>query len=595
MATLRHGPNAGLREVWALWGLYALVASAVFATYARLPVHELYHVSGHGRMAGAGRALVFLNFPTALAAIAIVTVVAAQARSRVISGLALLAVPLCAAVAWPRMVDQADLDAKWSNAIAASGVVLAFALTVAVTRREGLGARSRVRGDRVRLVATVVLVLVSLPWIGADLGFLIARLPMLGSIFYSDEWYAPFGQARLHLAVHPGHHHGMDGLLLALTAMYLSRTLGRIGPTLRGVLGVYLGGLLVYALANLANDFWYEQLVKRGVTSWQIPNMLVPALSLPWLILLGLTPVAYVLLFRRVSPGGPIGQRRLLWPAACQLAVAALLLVGVLQNAHRHHGTPFGSVSGIAFADAPKGKSHIFLTRNGQLVQLTAGKGTELAPSWSPDGRRLAFQSNRDGNWELYVMNADGSDVRRLTHDEAEDGEPSWSADGKRIAFVHDGHLYEMRANGQGAHSLENDGEWPSWSPDGKALAYDVGFGHHYYGLAVSAPGRGLAEAGAPDDRRPAWSPSGDGIAYECRLGEHWHICVLNPKSGSDRVLTGHDSDAFAPAWSPDGSRIAFIGDRDGNDQLYVMRSDGTGIVLLTSGQADKDTPAWRP
>lgn len=593
MATLRHGARPGLREVWALWGLYSLVASAVFATYARLPMHELYHVSGNGRTGGAGRALVFLNFPTALAAIAIVGVVAGQARSPTISRLAVLAIVLCAAVFWPGVVDQADLDAKWTNAIAAVGVVLAVALTVVVARRDGLGPRARLPGDRVRLVVTVALILIALPWIAADLGFLIGRLPVFGSIFYSDEWYGGLGHARLHRAVHAGHHHGMDGTLLALTAILLSRTLGRIGPTLRGVLGAYLGILLVYGLANVANDGWLEQVVKRGATSWALPSMLVPTLSLTWLILLVLAALAYILLFRRASMGTPIGQRRLVWPVAVQLGVAALLIVGLVHGAKRHV-TPLGSTNGIAFAFAPEGTSHVFVTRGGELVQLTDGDDSELAPSWSPDRRRITFQSNRDGNWEIYVANADGSGVRRLTNNDARDGEPSWSADGKRIAFVRDGDLYAMRASGNGEHKIGDDGEWPAWSPDGKSLAYDVEFaGHH--GIVVAAPGEGLGAYGAPDDRRPAWSPKGDVIAYQCRLGERWHICLLNPKSGSQRVLTGHDSDAFAPAWSPDGSRIAFISDRDGTDQLFVMHADGTGVVRLTSGQGEKDTPSWAP
>src|SRR6266849_4442916 len=202
MATARHDPRPGLREVWALWGLLALAAAAVFATYARLPVHELYHVSGSGRTAGAGRVLVLLNFPVALAAIALVGVAAARARSPTISRLAVVAVVLCAAVAWPGMVDQVDLDAKWPNAIAAAGVLLALGLTIAATRRAGLGPRTRVRGDRVRLGAAIVLVLVSLPWIAADFGLLVGRWPVFGSIFYSVEWYAPFGHARLHQAVH---------------------------------------------------------------------------------------------------------------------------------------------------------------------------------------------------------------------------------------------------------------------------------------------------------------------------------------------------------------------------------------------------------
>src|SRR6266705_2334587 len=135
-----------------------------------------------------------------------------------------------------------------------------------------------------------------------------------------------------------------------------------------------------------------------------------------------------------------IGDRRPVWPAVLLLPVLALVGVG-LAHGSAHHVTPPGSADGIVFAAAPEGTWHLFVTRRGRLVQLTNADGADLAPAWSPDGRRIAFQSTRDGNWEIYVMNADGSEVHRLTHGEAEDGEPSWSADGKRIAFVHDGHL----------------------------------------------------------------------------------------------------------------------------------------------------------
>jgi Tol biopolymer transport system component len=557
-----------LREVWALWGLYALVAAAVFATYARLPVQDLYHVSENGRIGGASRALVVLNFPTALAAIAIAGVMAAQARSRTISRLALVAALFCAAVAWPGVVDQVDLDAKWSNAMAAGGVLLAFGLTVVVTRRDGLGPRTRVRGDGLRLIAAVILVLISVPWIAAELGFLISeRWPVLGSLFYSDEWYARLGHARLHRAVHEGHHHGIDGTLLALTAIFLSRTLGRIGPRLRRLLAAYLGLMLAYGLANLAQDFWLEQLVKRGVTSVELPSVLVPTLSVAWLVLLVLAGLGYMLLSWRVTPGDPIGHGRLLWPPPCLAAIAALLIVGLLQEQDRYV-TPLGSVNGIAFASAPEGRSHLFVTRGGELVQLTDGDDTELAPDWSPDGR-LVFQSNRDDNWELYVINADGSGLRRLTDDDAADGEPRWSPDGRRIAFVRDGDLHVMRANGEGIRKAAENAHWPTWSPAGR-LSSQSGLG-----------------------RYPAWSPRGDVLAIECLIDNHWHIC-LRGEPGAQTVLTPGEANDFAPAWSPDGKRIAFISDRDGNDQLYVVRTDGTGLIRLTSSQGDKDTPAWR-
>jgi WD40 repeat protein len=593
MATLRHA-RPGLREIWIVWGLFGLAASTIVATYARLPVRDLYNVTENGRTGGAGRALVFLNWPTALVAIAIAGVLAAQPRSRAISRLALAAIVLCAAVLWPGMVEQSDLDAKWTNVIAASGVMLAFALTFAATRQEGLGPRLRVRGDRARFVAIVILLALALPWMAADLGFLIGRWPVLGSIFYSDEWWARLGHARLHRAVHFGHHHGMDGTLLAITAIVLSRMLGRLEPGVRRVLGAYLGLLLVYGLALVANDFWLEQLVKRDVgVSWEVPSLLVPALSWSWLILLALAAIAYLALFRSVGPGDAIGSHRLLWPAACLSAIAALLVIGLLHGAHRHV-TELASVDGIAFAFSPAETSHLFMTHDHELVQLTDGDDSELAPNWSRNGR-LVFQSNRDGNWELYSMNGDGTGLSRLTDDDAADGEPHWSPDGKRIAFTRNADLYVMRANGVGARKVADGADWPSWSADGTFLAYESRSGSKHGVIGGEENGVHLASPEKEDLRYPAWSPRGKVFAYDCLEGDYWHICTLDVASGSQRVLTQERANDFAPAWSPDGTRIAFISDRDGNDQVFVMRADGTGIVRVTTGQAEKDTPAWRP
>ena len=592
MAIDRHGRGPGLREVAVLWGMYLFVAAEVFATYSRLPVHELYHVSRNGRTAGAGRVVVFLNWPVALAALPMLAVVAAAVRSRAVSTVAVVAAVLCCGVFWPGMVDQADLDAKWGNVVAATGSGLAFGLTLYALLRRGLGPRMHAPGDRARIAIVVLLVLVSLPWLGADLGFLIGRWPLLGSLYYSDEWYAPFGHARAHRAVHAGNHHGLVGALLVVTVLLLSRTLPALAPRLRAAVGAYLALLGVYGLANVVNDFWLEQIVKRGATRWEFPSMVAPALSFNWLILLVVAAGVYVSFLRGLRPGNAVARRRLAWPAVAALPVAALLGVG-LAHAGTHHRTSLGFADGIAFAGAPEGTAHIYVTHGAQLVQLTDANGSDLAPAWSPDRRRIAFQSNRDGNWEIYVMNADGGNVRRLTDDDAEDGEPGWSPNGKRIVFVRDGHLYALSADGRNEDRLLNDGEWPAWSPNGRELASDVAFGDHDYGVVVEAPGHGIGAIGPVDDRRPAWSPDGRLLAFECRLGDHWHVCVRDRNGRGLRFLTPHGSDAFAPAWSPDGTRIAFISDRDGADQLFVMRADGTQVLRLTSGPAEKDTPTW--
>ncbi len=106
----------------------------------------------------------------------------------------------------------------------------------------------------------------------------------------------------LHAAVHHGHHHGLDGFLLAVTALLLSRLLGGIrGPKLRAVTGAYLALMLVYGLTNMANDLWIEQVVKRGWTSWQIPDVLHPEASAAWAAMLAVAALIYFASFRTRS------------------------------------------------------------------------------------------------------------------------------------------------------------------------------------------------------------------------------------------------------------------------------------------------------
>jgi hypothetical protein len=307
-APAKTPPGPGLGEASAVWGLFAVTALLVFSTYARVSTEELYHVSDSGLAGGAGRTLVFLGYPTALAAVAILAIaldrLLAAEPPRSVRRAAVFAAPfslvLCSTVAWPGVVDQDDLDAKPVNALAAAGVVLALALTVAAAVRAGFGGWTpRRRGDRARIVVAAVLLVVGLPWILADLGVFVDDLPVLGLPYYSDE-LSVTSSGELLPAVHLGHHHGLDGVLLALTALLLTRALHRMRETrLRTALALYLSLMLVYGIGNAAQDAWLEQLVKRGWTSWEIPSMIRPELLPIWGIVLALGAAVHLAFWRR--------------------------------------------------------------------------------------------------------------------------------------------------------------------------------------------------------------------------------------------------------------------------------------------------------
>jgi hypothetical protein len=271
-------------EVAAVWLLFLVLAAAIAITYSRLPVHELYHVSGSGLEGGLSRALVFSNFPVALVAIAVLAFVADRATARWTVAAAIVGAILCAAVFWPGIVDEADLDARPVNAVAATGVLIALVLT-ALASRGGAGWSRRRRGDSVRIVFAVVALFLALPWLAAELGFFLDGVPLLGRLFQTG----PYSKHVALPGVHHGHHHGIDGCLLLLAALLLSRAVPSMGHrVLRVPTGLYLALMAAYGIANAANDFWTEQIVKRGWTTWAIPNVLNPKLSIAWgLIVVG--------------------------------------------------------------------------------------------------------------------------------------------------------------------------------------------------------------------------------------------------------------------------------------------------------------------
>ena len=224
---------------------------------------------------------------------------------------------------------------------------------------------------------------------------------------------------------------------------------------------------------------------------------------------------------------------------------------------------------------------------------------------WSPDGRKIAFMSTRDGNdFQIYVMNADGSGKRSLTPNPAEPFFlPSWSPDGRKIAF-HVGYfdgIYVMNADGSGKRLLTRNGGGSAWSPDGRKIAFsgsDIGGDHGSDVYVMNADGSGRRNltrrpvdyGGNDAHASPAWSPDGRKIAFDRGRG----IFVMNADgSGQRQELTQFGRQ---PLWSPDGRMIAFRSSGADNVDIFVMNADGSGQRNLTrTPGADEFSFAWSP
>jgi Tol biopolymer transport system component len=283
----------------------------------------------------------------------------------------------------------------------------------------------------------------------------------------------------------------------------------------------------------------------------------------------------------------------------CSLLVALAIVVAA--------ALPSGGE--IAFMSTRELNVEIYLMDMSQrvLVNLTRTPDYgEFDPSWSPDGRQMVFSAQMESSFDLYVINIFRMDILAggltpLTDTLAVSVFPQWSPDGKQILFASDRDsypaIYLMSADGDDVRQFTPDETFdrPAWSPDGQRIVYTSGVGGSTELHVMNADGSSALTENAVYDGAPAWSPDGEQIAFVSWRDQNAELYVMRADGSEPRRLTENPADDLWPAWSPDGEQIAFVSSRDGNFELYVMNADGSGVQRLTWNAAEDSEPVWRP
>jgi hypothetical protein len=287
------------------------------------------------------------------------------------------------------------------------------------------------------------------------------------------------------------------------------------------------------------------------------------------------------------------------------IAVGAIAVVAVVVTAVALSGAIRGR-GRIAFVSDRDGDNEIYVMNadgSGQ-TNLTNDNANDWGPAWSPDGQRIAFTSDRDGDNEIYVMNADGSEQTRLTDHWDHVWGPSWSPDGQHIAFVSNRdegfQIYVMNADGNGPSRLttgSDDKGFPSWSPDGNRIVFVSGSSGSQEIWVVNTDGTDQSHLpyDTYDDWLPYWSPDGMHIVFASSRDGNPEIYVMNADGSEKANLTNNPASEWIASWSPDGRYLTFVSDRDGNQEIYIMDADGSNPVRLTNNPAEDWWPAWSP
>jgi Tol biopolymer transport system component len=233
----------------------------------------------------------------------------------------------------------------------------------------------------------------------------------------------------------------------------------------------------------------------------------------------------------------------------------------------------------------------------GALVRkLTDQPNFDYQPRWSPDGQRLAYVSVRENRQVIFTMRPDGSEPTQLTVNGVQNSEPAWSPDGRRIVFRSERNgnpdIFVMNADGSDQRALTTDARaeyMPTWSPDGSQILFSATIENRAHLFVMNADGSGqrqLSQSATGHTRLGLWSPDGKQIVFNTTRDGNDEVYAMAPDGSGARNLSNHPAGDTAFAWSADGQYILFISSRDRSARdVYRMKADGSGVTRLTTSR----------
>ncbi len=276
-------------------------------------------------------------------------------------------------------------------------------------------------------------------------------------------------------------------------------------------------------------------------------------------------------------------------------------------------------ISGVlAYYSNRDGNPEIYLQHGiqGEITRLTNDPSSDDSPAVSPDGSQVVFLSARNDpnphfpnlKYEIYLINSDGSDLRRLTQTETAEDHPAWSPDGRWIIFDadYDGdgfyEIYKVRSDGSNLTRLTSNqanDQFADWSPDGEKIAFasDRNRGWDLFIMNIDGSDQKPLTSELNWELFPAWSPDGKQISFTGLIPNSRNTDVYLIDSNGENLRQLSDTPGFDenPAWTPDGNQITFQTARQGQFSLYTMNPDGSVQIPLLSESSDVLWPSWGP